>query len=505
MPLTRKPLVSWRPWGLAALFLVLVTGAVVLAVSRPLCCADDAAHAVLAKNLAFGYGYANTLGHNTYTFAFRRFDPVIGTGPTIIVPAALGIWLFGNEASVPGLSAIVLWAGLCVLLYRAVARTTSTDRAVPTAACFLVVCFVVSPYSAFQWFALLGEVPATLLVLLCAVTLATDKPSAGKAWLAGLFLGFAVAAKLLTVIYAFPALAFVALRPAGSRRARMVGVGAFIAGLMLPTCAFETWKFASLRGAYLDALSNMLQFVRATGLAQEEQPLAVRVAVRLHDYRERFGVPLPLVALTAALSGWIVMRRGEHLARRIVLLLSGFAVLHLGYWLVASNGNPRYAFPATMLLAALISARYLAKPSRVAGLAFALALAGVIAPPLDRVPFYGSFYTSDVMGSSDSAAEETADFLLAHRGRGIVLTQWWGTAAALEYASAQAWIFDGYNVYASRVPGSGALIAYSVDFLDTTDKQFGDLVAACGPPVFSSGPYRVHQCAGPSGVAATKG
>ena len=39
----------WPQVGVGALFACLVGGATVLALSRPLCCADDAAHAVIAK------------------------------------------------------------------------------------------------------------------------------------------------------------------------------------------------------------------------------------------------------------------------------------------------------------------------------------------------------------------------------------------------------------------------------------------------------------------------
>ena len=120
-----------------------------------------------------------------------------------------------------------------------------------------------------------------------------------------------------------------------------------------------------------------------------------------------------------------------------------------------------------------------------------------VAAPARRLPFYGTFYSSQALTADESDAEVVADFLVAHRGSTIVLTQWWATAAALEYASAAPWIFDGFHQYAARAPGSGALVAYSEHFVERSDKAFMELLGACGPPVVVRGPFRVHQCMQP--------
>lgn len=55
--------------------------------------ADDAYFASIAKNVAFGVGYGTTATGQ----GFKPFDPEIGTGPTVILPVALAIMIFGNK------------------------------------------------------------------------------------------------------------------------------------------------------------------------------------------------------------------------------------------------------------------------------------------------------------------------------------------------------------------------------------------------------------------------
>jgi hypothetical protein len=71
---------------------------------------------MIAKNVATGLGYSTTASSNT-RFVLTRYDPVAGAGPTIVLPAALLVAVFGNTNWVPGIAAILLWTLLMLGVY----------------------------------------------------------------------------------------------------------------------------------------------------------------------------------------------------------------------------------------------------------------------------------------------------------------------------------------------------------------------------------------------------
>ena len=89
----------------AAFILPTVNAAIVHGVR----CGDDAFHAMIAKNLAMGLGYSTTASSAT-RFVLTRFDPNTGVGPSLILPAALFVAVFGNREWVPGIAAVLLWS-----------------------------------------------------------------------------------------------------------------------------------------------------------------------------------------------------------------------------------------------------------------------------------------------------------------------------------------------------------------------------------------------------------
>src|SRR5687767_14443995 len=88
--------------GVAALALLACVGVYhfalvyTLVFTNGLCCADDSAIAIVAKNLALGHGYATSLQHRG-TPGLHAFDFGISTGPALIVPASVLIRVFGNQ------------------------------------------------------------------------------------------------------------------------------------------------------------------------------------------------------------------------------------------------------------------------------------------------------------------------------------------------------------------------------------------------------------------------
>lgn len=71
---------------------------------------DDAFNASVAKNFASGHGYSTSYD------VIAVFNPLITTGPTLILPAALGVKVLGNKYWVPGLCVLAINLILLVLI-----------------------------------------------------------------------------------------------------------------------------------------------------------------------------------------------------------------------------------------------------------------------------------------------------------------------------------------------------------------------------------------------------
>lgn len=197
---------------------------------------DDAFIANVAKNLALGNGYAASY------YGLQPFHIEITTGPTLVVPTAVLIALFGNEYWVPNLAytliVAVVMAALLVMLHRRV-----TGRAFTVSAFIAgLTMFAIGR----QEIGLLGEVPAAMLIGLAAlVAVSSDRDSILAVELAGLAFGLALLAKTVSLL-ALPAFAIVMMRMDAYERGRARSIRGFLVGAAVPLTAFEAWKFASL-------------------------------------------------------------------------------------------------------------------------------------------------------------------------------------------------------------------------------------------------------------------
>src|SRR3954447_19142081 len=135
---------------LAATLLLLVR-------ARGVCCYDDAALALVSKNLAEGRGYSLPFYFADGQFRRSLFDPLIGTGPVSIVPVAAAIRIFGAEYWVPGATHLLcelLFLGLIVFV---LARRFGYPRALLYVAGSWLLIIALSARHLEQWYAQLGE------------------------------------------------------------------------------------------------------------------------------------------------------------------------------------------------------------------------------------------------------------------------------------------------------------------------------------------------------------
>jgi len=97
---------------LLIIFAVIVYGHVF---SNGLCCADDSTFATVAKNLAFGKGYVESTPLDG-SIGVKPFDPAVGTGPTVIIPAAALVYVLGNVPWAPGFATATISFSLLLFL-----------------------------------------------------------------------------------------------------------------------------------------------------------------------------------------------------------------------------------------------------------------------------------------------------------------------------------------------------------------------------------------------------
>src|SRR5215475_6460682 len=159
---------------------------------------DDAHNANVAKDLAFGMGYS------TSYHELVRFNPEATTGPVVLVPAAAFVWLFGNQYWVPTFSVVVcLWTTLVVVLLLLRRYLEPPAWWITTA----LIAFGLALYDADE-FGLLGDVPGALLAV-ASVLLLCRRNEDKRVWPAGLLLGIAIQIKLLVLLVAPAAHAYI--------------------------------------------------------------------------------------------------------------------------------------------------------------------------------------------------------------------------------------------------------------------------------------------------------
>lgn len=146
---------------------------------------DHFINAVTAKNIAGGLGWSSS-GYETYLLNPENLT----IGPTLVLPVALAIALFGNALVVPGLTVLLINLFCLALVLRALKKLHSQH--VSFYLCAFLFVFVFVFFKSYYWYRMIGEVSATLLLLLVVIYLSDylqtfRLPSLFAASLAGAF------------------------------------------------------------------------------------------------------------------------------------------------------------------------------------------------------------------------------------------------------------------------------------------------------------------------------
>jgi hypothetical protein len=210
---------------------------------------DNALLATAAKNFAFGHDYATSF------HTVKKFDPGISTGPTIIMPVALFIKVFGNKYWAPSLagSLIIIILLLIVLWLPSKLGLSSIKH---QCYCLLVLLFIVCYVSRgweYLWASLCGDVPSALFAIIATMLLfSSNTPSVWRSLIAGLVAGAAFLTKtmaafnMIVLLMLLPVWLFLIHKDRLSWKKAQLYMVIFVVGMAILPVSFEAYKKASL-------------------------------------------------------------------------------------------------------------------------------------------------------------------------------------------------------------------------------------------------------------------
>ncbi len=452
-----------------------------------ICCGDDAYHAVIAKNLADGLGYTSTIQAKRTDFIALPFDPIVGVGPTIILPASLAIKFFGNSYWAPGLAHVMLWSLLCVGIGSLI-RKYHSEIGLPLATLsFFYLGYTLFTFHYEQWFALLGEIPAALLIILAVLLFFHKSDSRLRQFFAGIAFSLAVQAKLLSLL-AFATFLFVlAIFHASDKSESAPGrsreffsqVFYLCVGFIVPFVIFETWKYFKLGlTVYIERWRDYLSFIDEQGIKGQMLTLIKLYKMRAGTIYERFGITLPSVTFLIVLVGVLVNKNED--VRRLYFVFVSMIVSYSFWWVFFSIGWPRYYIIALILIIAVASLPFLSLHPRKWMLLYLVLLIAWPAHTWDHIKFPFSQFDAQYFKPTKrtEALLQASNILFQSRVKERILTQWWATAADLEYIMNENLAFTTYRDETQK-SAHPYWIGANSKFLNKSDKDFIDLLNRC--------------------------
>ncbi|TAN42322.1 MAG: hypothetical protein EPN25_03330 [Nitrospirae bacterium] len=495
----------WRvisPWILPVLALVVFSVyALTLVFSVGVGCADDAYHAVIAKNLALGRGYTSTIQDGRTDFLALQFDPRVGVGPVIIFPASLIIRIFGNTYWAPGLAHVLLWSSLCIGIGLLTRKYQSGAGLSLAALSFFYLGFALMTFHFEQWYALLGEIPAALLIIL-AVLLFFHHNSGLYQCLAGIALSLAAQAKLLSLLAFAVFILCLAIfqmsdrsKKVPARLKELIHRTVYLSiGFIIPVLTFEIWKLFELGpSGYMNNVGSYVSFVKNKGIDHGQAlSLLALYKARAAIIYDRFGIALQSVGFMLALAGLLISR--DKKLWRIYIVFVSMIIFYLFWWIFISVGWARYFIIPLILIIGAASLPFLASYHRKWLWLYFILIVIWPAGTWDRLAYPSSFIDSGYFNPTKRTESllKTSNMLARAHSKNRIITQWWATAADLEYISDSHLIFTTYRdePYKQATP---YLIAADTRFVDPNDKEFIELVNSCRG-LSNADIYLVYKC-----------
>jgi len=468
------------------------------------CCADDAHNAGIAKNLANGIGYTSTIQEESNHFIIHKFDARVGNGPTTILPVALLISIFGNGYWVPGFTHVLVTTMLLVIIAVLLKKYDTEIKLSLFAVLFLFTAYALMTKHFEQWYAMLGEVPAALMFII-GILLFFWKDSRKVYFLSGFIFSLAVNAKLVVflpfcvfiiAVYSLDKIFWKSERFKDLNHTFRVFIPLGI-GFGLPFLGMEIWKLISLGGyGYTDYWTRYFDYVTDLGVTGNLlQDIWGRLGIRRAVFRDRFGIPFVFLPQFLLIT-WFFLRDNKKLIRIYSVLLIIISIYSV-WWFIFSIGWARHYIIA-LIMVIFLAVLPISDFSRNKYIRVYLILLlfwtcitwGHLDNSLENL--YGSFYTKT---HQTKAMLEVPEILNDHPGE-IILTQWWGSAADLNYLMGSTLNFTPY-FDKNLEKGAVYWLAVNKEFIYFKDQNFLDFMASC-EVIFESERHFVGECAIPA-------
>jgi hypothetical protein len=502
--------------GLFAAFALIIYGHVI---SNALCCADDSCFAIVAKNLAFGKGYANSIALDG-TPGLKLFDPAVGTGPTIILPAAGLIYLVGNRPWVPGFVTATGCLSLIAIIAVVLSRRGSLVMASAFMCTLILLLYDMTAGLHFeQWYAFLGELPAALLCVAGAVVLAGHSDERSAVITSGAMYGFAVMAKLLALLSFIPVVIWLVYRIISrqtERRRRTLDCFLAVIAFTVPFLAFELWKVIGL--GWRQYVLNTKEYVsvvlaKSNGASTGPSGFSNMIARGLQTCSANAGIlqnhfgysPLTLLAVMV-LVGCLIYRCARlPLVRSLYTLLAAGSLIGALWWLFISNGWPRYALIYLVLYFTAISCVVFIEQSRLMVGAVTILLLIVFSASYQRLMSPIRFVAANKFRYNSRVVNlaKTVTLLQGLRQDEPFVMGWWATAGDVEYSMPSVGNFvQSDHVRPSREDTGLILVRNKVWVTFGTTPEFAAWEQKCNKVLLDAPPYLISQC--PEGSPRTE-
>ncbi len=422
-----------------AIFIFITIGMVF---ARGVCCGDDGFHAHVAKNLADGLGYSSTLPLSQAHYSITVFDPLIGTGPTIILPTALMIKLVGNTYWAPGLTEVLLWGSLLFFIGFVLNKLFKNKVGLTIVTIiFLYFAYTFMAYQYEMWYALYGEIPAVMLIVL-AILIWFLPYSKVNLLISGLLFSLAYESKLISLMPFSIFLFFVALYKFIENKKNIkasfksiVNTFFYIAlGFGIPIFLYEVWKLLTIHPyAYLQWWKDYLRYVLDFGV-NSDQNLGLRIIERINFAEQRFGVFLPIFFVIFAGIGFAI-RKQKKLFYIFIIFVSIISIYTI-YWLIFSLGWARYLLIPLVMIIFVLTIPYIDNDLKIHyKIIYTLILVGLSIFNINTIDVNHQMSILQLYKPSTTtiAQQEVANILSAELDKRPFYTQWWANAVDLEY------------------------------------------------------------------------
>lgn len=476
---------------------------------------DDAYNATVAKNLAAGFGYVSSFD------SLIPFNPEVTTGPTLILPAALLVRVFGPAYWVPALTTLLV----CVLLFVVIGGVwvKQLDRhalldgsggraALDVALTLLLLCLMwVSEVRKIE---LLGEFPAALFVCAGAAALFLPRSSGATLGVGGVLLGLAIVTKTVALILVAPIfvvwMAFFLFGGESAITLRKKAAGVlFVAGaIAVPTVLFELYKLLHLGFLEFRHLKvREASFFRRSGSGVSElrssagvfEFIAPNFRKNLHTLQEELGgaqrlwLYLAAFASVALSYAWKLAKRKrftglDQLALALLLAVAACFSWWLGF---GAHGYYRHVSPAAVVgsFAIVVSALALLRHRalRWAGVAV---LAWILISPFR---WHTLLEVPRVPRAEVDALRAASAYLVQLRAEGKTLLGcgWWANRR-LEYVMPDPLNFRQCHTG----PFENAALVIDRQFWDwEKSEETRRFESGCSRMLFDRQPYQVLDCA----------